>query len=356
VWAVVNYFMKNNIILYGIILSSSIIVSFTLTKIFRIVSIRLKILDHPNKEHKTHKTSVPYLGGPAIVLSLVLVTTFFQLFVDVPSLDVGIIIFLIAPSLLISFIGLLDDLKGFGFASRLIFQFLLASLTTFIFFNGSNRIELFQNDLIDFTIMVVWIVAITNSINFIDNLDGLSSITLLIIVLNIFIITLISQQSLVPILCINICGTLLGFLYWNKPQAKIYMGDSGSLFLGFLVSLITANIDFKSVVIWNSAALPIMIMSLPLLDLCTVVISRFIGKRSIFVAGRDHLSHRLLNYGYTKYETLGFLILTNIFLSTIALIFFLIPQEFKIYIFLIFLFFWGLFLLFFLKLPQKSSI
>jgi UDP-GlcNAc:undecaprenyl-phosphate GlcNAc-1-phosphate transferase len=159
----------------------------------------------------------------------------------------------------------------------------------------SGGIKLTSNAWINGILTTLWVVTIINAINFIDNMDGLATSIAIIISFSLFVLSLLSNQHLVASLSIAICSASIGFLFWNKKPASIYLGDLGALYLGFLLSAITIRVDFGVNSTLVKLLVPLLIFLVPLVDLFQVVIHRTIVGRSPFQAGRDHLSHLLLN-------------------------------------------------------------
>jgi UDP-GlcNAc:undecaprenyl-phosphate GlcNAc-1-phosphate transferase len=149
-------------------------------------------------------------------------------------------------------------------------------------------------------VTIVWIVGICNSINFFDNLDGAASGAVAIAALGVFIIAFDRGQELVSALSIVTAGATIGFLMWNKSPAKIYMGDAGALFLGIIISVATIRLNPGIMPTWQSLAIPVMLLTVPLLDTCVAVFSRLARGLSPLTGGKDHLSHRLVRAGLTR--------------------------------------------------------
>jgi UDP-GlcNAc:undecaprenyl-phosphate GlcNAc-1-phosphate transferase len=149
-------------------------------------------------------------------------------------------------------------------------------------------------------VTVVWIVGICNSINFFDNLDGAASGAVAIAALGVFFIAFDRGQELVSALSIVTAGATIGFLMWNKSPAKIYMGDAGALFLGIIISVATIRLNPGITPTWQSLAIPVILLAVPLLDTCVAVFSRLARGLSPLTGGKDHLSHRLVRAGFTR--------------------------------------------------------
>jgi len=174
------------------------------------------------------------------------------------------------------------------------------SVVALILINGGNLGNPSGNVILDFLISVFWFVGIVNSINFFDNLDGGAAGTVAVISFGLFLIASLNGQFLVASLSILLSGAVIGFLYWNRNPARIYMGDAGSLFIGTILAVLAMrlNPDVKS--IWLSFSIPLLLFAIPILDTSVSVISRLARRKSPFQGGRDHLSHRLIFRGNTK--------------------------------------------------------
>jgi UDP-GlcNAc:undecaprenyl-phosphate GlcNAc-1-phosphate transferase len=196
--------------------------------------------------------------------------------------------------------GLLDDLKGLQPWPRLIAQSTVGVLVSIVLIATKTIGTPTGNLTIDFLITTFWIVGLCNSINFFDNIDGGASGAVLFSSLFIFAIAFNAGQIMVSALSIVVVGATAGFLIWNKPPAKIYMGDAGALFLGVVVGVLTIKLDPNLAPNWLSLSIPFLLLALPILDTSVAVISRLNRKLSPFTPGRDHLSHRLIRVGLDR--------------------------------------------------------
>ena len=154
--------------------------------------------------------------------------------------------------------------------------------------------------IIDAIITTLWIVGVCNSINFFDNLDGGAAGTVVVISAFTFLIAYDRGQLMISALSIVTAGATAGFLIWNRPPARIYMGDAGALFLGIIVAVLTIRLQPGIHPMWKSLAIPLLLMAVPLLDTTVAVTSRLARGISPFTGGRDHLSHRLMRKGIER--------------------------------------------------------
>ena len=293
------------------------IAAFALTGLLtwpvRALAIRLGAMDAPNMARKTQAEPVPYLGGVAIALGITLVTLA-AVFVGAENFvgensdqlkDLEFTVLL--PALALGAMGLFDDLRSLSPWPRLITQTVVGTVVAFVIVeNGTIGTPFGQGasgdsgSWINTAVTIFWIVGICNSINFFDNLDGAASGAVAIAALGVFIIAFDRGQELVSALSIVTAGATIGFLMWNKSPAKIYMGDAGALFLGVIISVATIRVNPGITPIWQSLAIPVMLLAVPLLDTCVAVFSRIARGLSPLTGGKDHLSHRLVRGGLTR--------------------------------------------------------
>jgi UDP-GlcNAc:undecaprenyl-phosphate GlcNAc-1-phosphate transferase len=274
-----------------------------LTPVMRKIAIKIGAVDRPNLDRKTQKEPVPYLGGVAIAIGITVASFAALLYSDFSTETFGKALSVLLPAILISAMGLYDDLKGLEPWPRLVAQ-TIAGIAVAIYLIQNNTLgQAFNNQAINYLITIVWIVGICNSINFFDNLDGGASGTVAVISIFLFAIAFDHGQSLVGALAVVTAGATLGFLIWNKTPAKIYMGDAGALFLGIIIAVLTIRLDPEVGPQSRALAIPLLLMAVPILDTTTVVISRLSRGISPFTGGRDHLSHRLMRKGLGRKTT-----------------------------------------------------
>ena len=285
---------------FGLLALSAIITTGALTWPLRILAIRIGAMDIPNIERKDQKAPVPYLGGVAIGLGISIVTITSTFVSKREGFLFDLLISVLVPAIVLGSLGLVDDLKSLSPWPRLVMQSLVGTfVATMIILNGTVGTP-FSTQGVNSVISIVWIVTLCNSINFFDNLDGAASGAVAIISSGVFIISMAQGQELVAALSVVTAGSSLGFLIWNKSPAKIYMGDAGSLFLGVIVSILTIRLDPGIDPLWQSLAIPVVLLSIPLLDTSVSVTSRILRGVSPLTGGRDHLSHRLIRSGLTR--------------------------------------------------------
>ena len=303
------------------------IAAFALTGLLtwpvRALAIRLGAMDAPNMARKTQSEPVPYLGGVAIALGISIVTLG-AVFIGAENFagedngqlkDLALTVLL--PALVLGAMGLFDDLRSLSPWPRLITQTVVGSVVAFVIVENGTIGTAFgggevsgsaldqgaassNGSWLNTLVSIVWIVGICNSINFFDNLDGAASGAVAIAALGVFLIAFDRGQELVSALSIVTAGATIGFLMWNKSPAKIYMGDAGALFLGIIISVATIRLNPGITPTWQSLAIPVMLLAVPLLDTCVSVFSRLTRGLSPLTGGKDHLSHRLVMGGLTR--------------------------------------------------------
>lgn len=260
----------------------------------RKLAIRIGAVDVPNMARKVQTEPVPYLGGVAIVFG-VLVSTYSVVVIE--NRELALASTVLIPATAMAVMGLVDDLRGLPPWPRLISQTLVGVLVAAILISTDTIGTPSKIFIVDALITIIWIVGVCNCINFFDNLDGGAAGTVVVIATFTFLIAFDQGQLLVGALAIVTAGATAGFLLWNRPPAKIYMGDAGALFLGIIIAVLTIRLDPAIQPMWKSLAIPLLLMAVPILDTTVAVTSRIARGISPFTGGRDHLSHRLMRKG-----------------------------------------------------------
>ena len=309
--------MTNHILFLGIIAFGLCI---ALVPLMITLGKKWNIMDMPS-ERKIHTKALPRTGGFALVLTAItvlLLNHFFHL--SSPS-----IFFKILPSLLIIIIiGIYDDTKGSNAILKFSFQILASVL---LYFNGLS-IDRISNPLggyfvfsgwVSFFITIFWTVGLINAINLLDGMDGLATGIILISSIFIFIIALFSHNTLIIFLSLLMIAITSGFLVFNFPPAKIFMGDTGSMFLGFMMASIGILGNRKSAVS-ITLLFPIILLIIPIFDTFLAIVRRVVTKKNIFRADKNHIHHRFLSLGISQRKTLWFIYGFNIYLGFLALL------------------------------------
>ncbi len=326
-----------------------------LTPIMRSLALRNGAVDSPNIPRKTHKEPVPYLGGVAIALGILIASYGALLYSDFTMHTFVLASSVLVPALAISIMGLVDDLRGLEPWPRLVLQTAAAIIVAIILISTHTIGTPLNNRMIDSAVTIFWIVGVCNSINFFDNLDGGASGTVAVITIFLFFIAYDRQQVLVSALAIVTAGATAGFLIWNRAPAKIYMGDAGSLFLGIIISVLTIRLDPELAPRSKSLAIPLLLMALPILDTTVAVSSRISRGISPFQGGRDHLSHRLIRIGLKHRVVAPVLWFMATLFGALALALYHWPIGHGYQFMGIGAFVWIFLLVFFLRIPSQDK-
>jgi UDP-GlcNAc:undecaprenyl-phosphate GlcNAc-1-phosphate transferase len=284
----------------------SLLGSFVLTRCVRDFATARGWVAIPTQERHLHKSPLPRLGGVAIFISFsVSVGVAFVLASRNPLVhpfSLKTLLTILVPATLVFLLGVYDDIQGVGPYIKFGVQGVAA---TMLFFGGLRIVNipvLFgQHELpwfIGLPITVLWVLAITNAFNLIDGLDGLAAGSALFSTLVAFVVALLSGPSLVAVMAIALAGATLGFLKFNFNPATIFLGDSGSLFIGFLLSAMALQGAQKAPTI-VAVAIPVVSFGLPILETALSIIRRLIAGRPVFTADREHIHHKLLQHGMT---------------------------------------------------------
>lgn len=267
-------------------------------------------VDHPDDHRKLHNGPIPTVGGLAIAggfltgLGLLAVATeLLPITVALPSP------MLWAGATVIIAAGLYDDLHGLNFKGKFLIQLLLAyallhagyriDLTGVSFLEGDS----YMQALIAIPLTLLWIVGVINAVNLIDGLDGLAAGTCLIAMACLATIFGLNGEFGLVLVAVLLAGALAGFLIYNFNPASIFMGDSGSLFLGYILAAYALEGPSHTDP-WMAALVPVLVLGLPLLDTSLSIVRRLMGRKAIFAPDRDHIHHRLANRGSQRHAVL----------------------------------------------------
>lgn len=285
----------------------SLLFSFVLTRYVRDVASRRGWVAVPSTERHLHSTPLPRLGGVAIFVSFSLSMGAAALMGSyLPHLHSALspktVLTILAPASIVFLLGVYDDLYSVGPYVK----FAVQSLAATMLFMGGLRIlnipVLFGEHqlpwFVGLAFTILWVLAITNAFNLIDGLDGLAAGSALFSTLVAFVVALLNGYSLVTVMAIALAGAILGFLRYNFNPATIFLGDSGSLFIGFLLSALALEGAQKAPTI-VAVAIPVVSFGLPILETSLSILRRLISGRPVFTADREHIHHKLLQHGLT---------------------------------------------------------
>jgi UDP-GlcNAc:undecaprenyl-phosphate/decaprenyl-phosphate GlcNAc-1-phosphate transferase len=283
---------------------SALIFSLILVRVFRWVGIKRGLVAKPRAD-RWHKLPTPILGGVGIFLAFIasLMSTYFWNR-ELDWSHIG----LLAGSFVIFCLGLYDDIKKLSPPAKLIGQILAAAIVILFGYSTNFFTPKIDNPIIaqipNLLLTFLWIVGITNAINLLDNMDGLAAgISLITAGFLIYFFWQSNDWGLV-VIAIALAGSVLGFLFYNFPPASIFMGDSGSLFLGFTLAILAIARQPQASNVFAITGVPTLLFLLPILDTTLVTITRLLRGQSPVIGGQDHTSHRLIAFGLSERQTL----------------------------------------------------
>lgn len=302
-------------LLLGVLFFSALACSAILTAIVRAAALRTGFVDKPGPR-KIHASEKPYGGGIAIYVTLVtIVGVGYLLAAKIPIMEpyiAGMTSEKVVLRLLTIFfgataifaLGLIDDLRQLSPFVKLGVQLAVALATVFI---GGIRISLFvEAEWFGSLLAVLWILILTNAFNLLDNMDGLSAGIGLVASFLLFFVAGQNGQLFIGAILAAVGGGLAGFLLFNFPPAKIFLGDSGSLLIGYLLSTLTVMSTYFS---YHGNAnilaivMPLLILALPIYDTASVIWLRIKSGKPIMVGDKNHFSHRIMRLGFSTRET-----------------------------------------------------
>lgn len=297
----------------------SFIISFVTTPFARKLAIRTNALDVPKDDRRMHKDPMPLLGGLSIFAGT-MITLILVKFVFLPMvleyLQTHTMIYnhkelidgmdklsaVFVGGTLIFIVGLIDDYNGMKAWVKFLCQIACASIVYAmgirldLLFGYTIEVDTTLSLVASFLVTVVWIVGITNTINLVDGLDGLAAGVAAIASAAIAYTAYIHGMYTVTLSMLALSGAALGFLPFNFNPAKLFMGDSGSLFLGFMLASISLIGPVKSATI-VATIVPVLVLGLPIFDIVFAVLRRLINKKPIMMADKAHLHHRIIERG-----------------------------------------------------------
>jgi UDP-GlcNAc:undecaprenyl-phosphate/decaprenyl-phosphate GlcNAc-1-phosphate transferase len=285
--------------------TGSLLLSFVLTKYVRDLATARGWVAAPALERHLHNRPLPRFGGVAIFLSFLLTCAIalpgsWQHIAASLGLTFRTVLTIFLPGCLIFGLGVCDDIHSVSPYVKVTVQAIAGAML----FAGGLRIldlpVLFGNHhfpwFVGLALTVLWVLAITNAFNLIDGLDGLAAGSALFSTIVVFAVALISGSSLVALMALALAGSILGFLRFNFSPATIFLGDCGSLFIGFMLSALALQGAQKAPTI-IAVAIPVVSFGLPILETALSIVRRFLGGRPVFTADREHIHHKLLQRG-----------------------------------------------------------
>ena len=273
----------------------------------RRLALATDFVDHPGR-HKTHLTPTPYLGGVALICG-VLVALLFEVRLGAGAAAVALV------AALLGAIGLLDDDRTVDPRWRFLAEVAAATVGVAI----GLRVHVTGVVPIDIALTLVWTVGVTNSLNLLDNMDGLAAGVGMVAAWAVFVLAIFGRQPAPAALAAALAGACLAFGAYNRPPASIFMGDAGSLFVGFVLAVLTIDVS-PALTPPFSFAIPLMLLALPVLDTATVTLSRLRRGRPVSLGGSDHLSHRLVARGLSRGRAVALLVAAEALLGVLAVL------------------------------------
>src|SRR5512136_1541947 len=271
----------------------ALLIAFAATPAARRIAPRLGVMDHPSPR-KVHAEPMPLLGGAAIVAASLLTLLLLRDRFEIQQLGS-----MLLGATLMALMGFYDDRWGLRPILKLLGQVAAAA----ILIASGVKVTALPEEWMNLTVTLVWVVGLTNSLNLLDNMDGLSSGVAAVCASFFVVMAALSGQIYVGALAAALLGSTAGFLAYNFNPASIFMGDTGSLFLGFMLAAIGIKLRFPDNVPFVTWMVPILVLGMPIFDTTLVFISRLRrGQNPLTTPGRDHVSHRLVALGFTTRE------------------------------------------------------
>ena len=295
-------------------------VAYATTPFVKALAYRIGAIDKPGEERRVHKKPTPLLGGLAIFYGFVVSI------LCLCRIDMGVR-GMIFGGLIIIITGVFDDIRPLHPITKLVGQILAALILVLhgvhisrisipIAFSPEGSLEL---GMFSIPITILWIVAVTNAVNLIDGLDGLAAGVSSIASMTLLCIALIASEENIALITAALTGACFGFLPYNFNPAKIFMGDTGAMFLGYILSCVSIMGVFKAYAV-ISFVVPLIVLGLPLFDTGFVMLRRMKNHKPIMGADRGHLHHKLLDMGLTQKQTVGILYLISSVLGLSAIV------------------------------------
>lgn len=303
---------------YFIAFFSALIISFILTPPARILAFKVGALDVPKDSRKIHKKPMPYFGGLAIYVAIISC-----MFVYMPHTKTNMSI--IAGATIIVLTGIIDDMYNMNAKLKLLMQIVAASVAIY----GGIQIHFITNPLsetgmlllrnLTIPITLFWIVGITNTINLIDGLDGLASGVASIAATTLLFTAALKGYDFIVMQCAIIAGASLGFLPFNFNPAKIFMGDTGALLLGYMLA-VTSILGMVKSVAAVALIVPVFALGVPIFDTAFAIIRRYLNNKPIMEADKDHLHHKLMGKGLNQRQTVLIMYFISMILGLAAIV------------------------------------
>jgi len=311
--------------LYLVIFAAALIVSAVLARQVRDIANARGWANVPESARHLHRKPVPRVGGIAVLGSVVLVigvAAIVRSIMHFDSLPFSTLLGLLGPTLIIFGLGLADDFRPLSPCLKFGVQVLAAGC---LFVNGF-RVTHFQllfgqkeiGSVAALSLTIFWVLLITNAFNLLDGLDGLAAGSALFSSLVVFIVSLVTGNTLTDVVTIALAGAIVGFLRYNFNPATIFLGDCGSLVIGFLLSAVSLASSEKAPTA-VAVAIPVVSFGLPILDTFMAVLRRFLNGKPLFTADDEHIHHKLLQRGLSHRQAVVVLYAVSAFFALLSL-------------------------------------
>lgn len=272
---------------------------------------RTGLVDGPDGGRKQQERPIPKIGGIAVAVTFTGVF-FAAVAISGDLSELQLLASVLIPALLVAALGFIDDIRALNPWVRLAGQTALALV---VWFTGT-QVQFTGVQILDLAITVLWIVGLTNAMNLLDNSDGLAASTTLVAAIGTGIIAALYGQYFVAGLSFALAGIALGFLWHNWAPATVYLGDAGAYFLGFLIAIVTLRLRPVGINLPWSAAIPLLLVAVPILDTAFVVVRRIFEGKHPFTPGRDHLAHVLMDRKLSVRTSVG--VLQGVLILTVS--------------------------------------
>jgi UDP-GlcNAc:undecaprenyl-phosphate GlcNAc-1-phosphate transferase len=293
---------------YGLAFSASLAATVILTPLAARVAHRVGLIDHP-RGHKMHANPTPVLGGAAVVAGLMLVAA-------LASGASGELLVTLLCAVFLAFLGLVDDMQTVSPFLRLVAEGGSALALWLV----GVRAGIFGVPALDLAVTVVWVIAMVNAVNMVDNMDGLAGGVAMMSSLGIALVAAGQGDYLVASFALAVCGASAGFLLFNFPPARIFLGDAGSMSLGFLLAALALKLDLKLEDALTRAVILLLLTAVPLFDLSVVVLARLRRRHPAWLGATDHTSHRLSMRGLSRSRVAAVFIAAQAVCSGVAVL------------------------------------
>ena len=316
----INVIPKDLLLIVGEALLVAIAVSFLMCPLVKSFAYKIGAIDVPKDNRRMHKKPVPRLGGLAIFMGfMVSILLFASIDHEMQGILLGAVIIVV--------LGVVDDMTPLRAYFKFFVQIVAALVAVFhgVVIETLSNPNIFSQSpywnlgWIAIPVTVLWIVGITNAVNLIDGLDGLACGVSTISALTMLVIALLVSESGIAVIMASLVGACLGFMPYNRNPAKMFMGDTGSTFLGYILATISIQGLFKYYAI-VSFAVPFLILGLPMFDTLFAIIRRLAHGQNPMAPDRGHIHHRLIDMGLNQKQAVAALYVVSSILGLSAVV------------------------------------